>query len=33
MRMRMKNPGADYLSDVIFPRHIVRKRGTATVMI
>jgi len=23
--------GADYLSDVLFPRHIVQKRGTATV--
>ena len=24
--------GADYLSDVMFPKHIVQKRGTATVM-
>jgi hypothetical protein len=24
--------GADYLSDVMFPRHIVQKRGTATVI-
>ena len=24
--------GADYLSDVLFPKRIVQKRGTATIM-